>query len=127
MRKHAVSQELASPPSNASPTGLQKAAKVAVLPWIALWGWVAVDSVLTYRKSREAIDVAIEADPIEELYDGPQEQSGRIKRWLFWSPGSLDRLRALRKRTRAAMIGAPLIALAGSTLLLALAGRRKRA
>jgi len=38
-----------------------------------------------------------------------------------------DRLRALRKRTRAAMIGAPLIALAGSTFLLALAGRRKRA
>ena len=127
MRKNAVSKELASPQDKASPTGLQKAARAAVLPWIALWGWVAVDSALTYRKSREAIDVAIEADPIEELYDGPQEQSGRIKRWLLWSPGSLDRLRTLRKRTRAAMIGAPLIALAGSTLLLALAGRRKRA
>jgi hypothetical protein len=127
MRKYVVSKELASPSGNAPPSGLQKAAKVAVLPWVALWGWVAVDSALTYRKSREAIDVAIEADPIEELYDGPQEQSGRIKRWLFWSPGSLDKLRALRKRTRAAMIGAPLIALAGSTLLLALAGRRKRA
>lgn len=127
MRKNAVSKELASPQDSASPTGLQKAARAAVLPWIALWGWVAVDSALTYRKSREAIDVAIEADPIEELYDGPQEQSGRIKRWLLWSPGSLDRLRALRKRTRAAMIGAPLIALAGSTVLLALAGRRKRA
>ena len=127
MRKNAVSKELASPQDKTSPTGLQKAARAAVLPWIALWGWVAVDSALTYRKSREAIDVAIEADPIEELYDGPQEQSGRIKRWLLWSPGSLDRLRTLRKRTRAAMIGAPLIALAGSTLLLALAGRRKRA
>ena len=53
-----------------------------------LWSWVAVDSALTYRQSREAIDHAIEADPIEELYDGPQEQSGRIKRWLLWSPGS---------------------------------------
>ncbi len=127
MRKQAVSNQLASPQGSASPTVLQSAAKVAVVPWIALWGWVAVDSALTYRKSREAIDVAIEADPIAELYDGPQEQSGGIKRWLFWSPGSLDKLRALRKRTRAAMIGAPLIALAGSTLLLALAGRRKRA
>ena len=127
MRNHAVSKELASPPCIAPPSGLRTAARAAVLPWIALWGWVAVDSALTYRKSREAIDVAIEADPIEELYDGPQEQSGRIKRWLLWSPGSLDRLRTLRKRTRAAMIGAPLIALAGSTLLLALAGRRKRA
>ena len=105
---------------------LQSAAKAAVLPWIALWGWVAVDSALTYRKSREAIDHAIEADPIEELYDGPQEQSGRIKRWLLWSPGSLDRLRGLRKRARTAMIGAPLIAVAGSAVLLALAGRRKR-
>ena len=105
---------------------LQSAAKAAVLPWIALWGWVAVDSALTYRKSREAIDHAIEADPIEELYDGPQEQSGRIKRWLLWSPGSLDKLRGLRKRARTAMIGAPLIALAGSAVLLALAGRRRR-
>ena len=127
MRKYAVSKELASTPCNASRSALQQVAKVAVVPWIALWGWVAVDSALTYRKSREAIDSAIEADPIAELYDGPQEQPPSIKRWLFWSPGSLDKLRALRKRTRAAMIGAPLIALAGSTVLLALAGRRKRA
>ena len=127
MRKSTVSKELASPPSVARPSALQQAARVAVVPWVALWGWVALDSALTYRKSREAIDTAIEADPIAELYDGPQEQSGSIKRWLLWSPGSLDRLRVLRKRTRAAMIGAPLIALAGSTFLLALAGRRKRA
>jgi len=105
---------------------LQRVAKAAVLPWIALWGWVAVDSALTYRKSREAIDHAIEADPIAELYDGPQEQSGRIKRWLLWSPGSLDRLRGLRKRARTAMIGAPVLALAGTALLLVLAGRKKR-
>jgi hypothetical protein len=128
MRKQAVSKELASPPDCVSPSGLQKVAKVAVVPWIALWGWVALDSALTYRKSREAIDTAIEADPIAELSDGPQEpSSGSIKRWLLWSPASLDKLRSLRKRTRAAMIGAPLIALAGSTVLLALAGRRKRA
>lgn len=97
-----------------------------MVPWLALWGWVAVDSALTYRRSRAAIDQAIEADPIAELYDGPQEQSGSIRRWLLWGPGSLDRLRGLRKRARAAMIGAPLIALAGSTVLLTLS-RKKRA
>ena len=129
MSKQALSDELAASIETAiaCPGPLQRAAKAAVVPWIALWGWVAVDSALTYRKSREAIDTAIEADPIAELYDGPQEQSGRIKRWLLWSPGSLDRLRGLRKRARAAMIGAPLIAVAGSTVLLALAGRKKRA
>lgn len=104
---------------------LQYVAKAAVLPWIALWGWVAVDSALAYRKSREAIDNAIEADPIAELYDGPQEQTGRIKRWLLWSPGSLDHLRGMRKRARTAMIGAPVLALGGAALLLVLAGRRK--
>ena len=105
---------------------LRQVAKAAVLPWIAVWSWVAVDSALTYPKSREAIDEAIEADPIAELYDGPQEQSGRIKRWLLWSPASLDRLRHVRKRARTAMIGAPLIALAGSAVLLALCARRSR-
>jgi hypothetical protein len=128
MTKQALSDELAASIETAvaAPGPLQRAAKAAVVPWIALWGWVALDSALAYRKSREAIETAIEADPIAELYDGPQEQSGRIKRWLLWSPGSLDRLRGLRKRARAAMIGAPLIAVAGSTVLLALAGRRKR-
>lgn len=106
---------------------VQRLAKVAVLPWVALWGWVALDSALTYRKSRVAIDEAIEADPIAELYDGPQEQSGRIKRWLMWSPGSLDKLRGLRKRARTAMVGAPLIAVAGSVLLIALASKKRRA
>src|SRR5882757_2475130 len=127
MRKPPLSRELASTECVAAPSLIQQAAKVAVVPWVALWGWVAFDSALTYRKSREAIEEAIEADPIAELYDGPQEQTGSIKRWLLWSPGSLDRLRSLRKRTRAAMIGAPLIALAGSTVLLALAGKRRRA
>ena len=128
MSKHSAPRELtASIELPAGPGPLQRAAKAAVLPWVALWGWVAFDSALTYCKSREAIDHAIEADPIAELYDGPQEQTGRIKRWLMWSPGSLDRLRHLRKRARTAMIGAPLIALAGSAVLLTLGGRRKRA
>jgi hypothetical protein len=106
---------------------IQTVAKVALVPWIALWSMVALDSALTYRKSREAIDEAIEADPIAELYDGPAPQTGRIKRWLLWSQGDLTRLRGLRRRARAAMIGAPLIALAGSSVLLGIAGRRKRA
>lgn len=109
-------------PASRGPLG--SVARVAVLPWIALWSWVALDSALTYRNSREAIDHAIEADPIAELYDGPQEQSGRIKRWLLWSPGSLDRLRGLRKRARTAMVGAPVIGLTGAALLLMLSGRR---
>jgi hypothetical protein len=105
---------------------LQSVAKAALVPWIALWSLVALDSALTYRKSREAIDEAIEADPIAELYDGPAPQSGRIKRWLLWSPGDLGKLRGLRRRAKAAMIGAPLIAIAGCSVLLGLS-RRKRA
>jgi hypothetical protein len=127
MSKHTAPTDLTASievPATRGP--LQSVAKAAVLPWIALWGWVAVDSALTYRKSLEAIDEAIEADPIAELYDGPQEQSGRIKRWLLWSPGSLDRLRGLRKRARTAMIGAPVLALTGAALLLALSARKKR-
>ncbi len=119
---------MASSPAPADcPNVLQSLARIAVVPWLALWGWIAVDSALTYTKSAKAIDEAIEADPIVELYDGPQPQSGRIQRWLLWNPGSLDKLRSLRKRARTAMIGAPLIALAGSTVLLGLAVRRKRA
>jgi hypothetical protein len=128
MRKQALPKitariEAYDPPA----TGLlQGLAKAALVPWIALWSMVALDSALTYSKSHQAIDEAIEADPIAELYDGPAPQSGRIKRWLLWSQGDLTHLRGLRRRARAAMIGAPLIALAGSSLLLGIAGRRKR-
>lgn len=126
MSKHTAPYDLEASIEVPAPRGpLQSVAKAAVVPWIALWSWIAVDSALTYRKSREAIDHAIEADPIAELYDGPQEQSGRIKRWLLWSPGSLDRLRGLRKRARTAMIGAPVLALTGAAVLMILAGRRK--
>ena len=127
MSKHPASRELSASIEVPSRGPLQRAASAAVLPWIALWGWIAVDSALTYQKSREAIDHAIDADPIAELYDGPEEQTGRIKRWLLWSPGDLEHLRGLRKRAHTAMIGAPLIALAGSAVLLALGGRRRRA
>jgi hypothetical protein len=129
MRKQALSKKMASTDDCAVHSAglLQGVAKAALAPWIAFWGLVAIDSALTYRKSREAIDEAIEADPIAELYDGPAPQSGRIKRWLLWSDGDLGKLRGLRRRAKAAMIGAPLIALAGSSVLLGIAARRKRA
>jgi len=129
MRKQALSNKMARTEDCAVQTAgvLQTVAKAALAPWIAFWGLVAIDSALTYRKSREAIDEAIEADPIAELYDGPAPQSGRIKRWLLWSEGDLTKLRGLRRRAKATMIGAPLIAIAGSSVLLGIAARRKRA
>ena len=105
---------------------LERLAKTAVVPWVAFWGCVALDSALAYRCSNEAIERAIESDPIAELYDGPPEQNGQIKRWLMWSPGTLVRLRDLRQRARAWMIGAPVAAIAGPPILLALAARLSR-
>jgi hypothetical protein len=128
MRKRALSKKMASTPDCAAPSRgiVQRIAKVALVPWLALWSFVALDSALAYRKSREAIDDAIEADPIAELYDGPAPQTGRMKRWLMWSPGDLGKLRVLRRRAKAAMIGAPLIAIAGTSVLLGIATRRRR-
>ena len=102
---------------------LERLVKTAAIPWVAFWGIVALDSAIAFRRSNEAIDRAISADPIEELYDGPPEQPGQIKRWLMWSPGTLGSLRGLRRRARAWMIGAPLAALAGPPVFLALAAR----
>jgi hypothetical protein len=105
---------------------LERLAKTAVVPWIAFWGCVALDSAIAYRRSTEAIERAIESDPIAELYDGPPEPPGQIKRWLMWGPGTLGRLRDLRQRARAWMIGAPVAAIAGPPILLALASRLSR-
>jgi hypothetical protein len=129
MREQALSKKLAITEEGAVQSAgvIQTVAKAALVPWIALWSLVALDSALTYRKSREAIDEAIDTDPIAELYDGPAPQTGRIKRWLMWSQGDLAKLRGLRRRAKAAMIGAPIIAIAGSSVLLGIAARRKRA
>jgi hypothetical protein len=105
---------------------LERLAKTAVVPWVAFWGCVALDSALAYRRSNEAIERAIESDPIAELYDGPPEATGQLKRWLMWSPGTLGRLRELRQRARTWMIGAPVAAIAGPPILLALAARLSR-
>ena len=98
----------------------------AVVPWIAFWGWVALDAALAYRKSQAAIDRVVEAEPIAEIYDGPPTQDGQIRRWLFWGPGTLSSLRQMRQRARASMIGAPIVALLGPLLISRLIPRRNR-
>ncbi len=94
--------------------------KAIALPWAVLWGAVAVDSALAARRSRQAIEEAIEADPIVELYDGPPSATGRIRRWLFWSAPTLPNLRAVERRAGRMTIGAPLIALAAPLAFLGL-------
>jgi hypothetical protein len=105
---------------------LERLAKTAVIPWVAFWSCVALDSAVAYRRSTEAIDKAIDSDPIAELYDGPPEQHGQIKRWLMWGPSTLGRLREVRQRAKAWMVGAPVAAVVGAPVLLALAHRLSR-
>jgi hypothetical protein len=105
---------------------LERLAKTAVIPWVAFWGCVALDSAVAYRRSNEAIDRAIDSDPIAELYDGPPEQHGQIKRWLMWGPSTLGRLRDVRQRAKAWMVGAPVAAVVGPPIFLALAHRLSR-
>ncbi len=99
---------------------------VSVVPWIAFWGWVALDSALAYRQSQAAIERVLETDPINEIYDGPPIQRGLVSRWLLWSPGTLSSLRAIRKRARASMIGAPVLAVLGPLMLSKMLSGRKR-
>ena len=98
----------------------------AVVPWIAFWGWVALDAALAYRKSQAAIERVVEAEPIAEIYDGPPAQDEQIRRWLLWNPGTLGGLRQMRQRARLSMIGAPIIAFLGPLLISRLIPRRNR-
>ncbi len=97
----------------------------AVVPWIAFWGWVALDSALAYRRSQAALDSVIEAAPVGELKENPPSNEPQARRWLLWSPGTVDHLRDMQNRARFSMIGAPVIALLGSLLISRLGPRRK--
>ena len=94
--------------------------------WMAFWGAVALDSALTYRRSLEAVERAVDADPVLEIYDGPPDQPAQVKRWLLWRSPTLARLRELSRRARQMSRLAPVIAVAGPALLLAFGRRRRR-
>ena len=95
----------------------------ASIAWAVLWGAIALDSALAHKRSLEAIQRAVDADPVEELYDGPPDQPAQVKRWLFWREPTLERLRRLKRATQMWTIGAPIIALAGPPILIALGAR----
>jgi hypothetical protein len=82
-----------------------------VVPWIAFWGWVALDSALAYRKGQTAQDESYSAP---ETPDPPPVDEARNRPWPGWSVGA-----------RAAMISAPIIALFGPLVLDKLMRRRK--
>ena len=103
-----------STPVDSTPSEAERsrgALDVATLaPWIAFWGWVALDSALAYRKSQAALEQA-EEDPNrpDETVAKPPAQPRSL-----WSPGA-----------RIAMISAPAIALLGPLVLDRLTRRRK--
>jgi hypothetical protein len=96
------------------------------LLWVLFWGAVALDSAMVYRRSREAIERAVDADPIAEMYDGPPEQDGQVNRWLLWRSPTLGRLRELCKQAEMWKSSAPWIALVGPPLFFAFGLRRER-
>jgi hypothetical protein len=101
-----------APSAPSEPDRSRGALDVATLaPWIAFWGWVALDSALAYRKSQAALEQAdeVQADVHDDATDPPAS-----KRRALWSPGA-----------RIAMIGAPVIALLGPLVLDRLTRRRK--
>ena len=99
----------------------------ASLLWVVFWGAIALDSALTWRRSVEAVKKAEDADPYLEIYDGPPEQEGRVKRGLLWQAPTLSRLRLLSRRAEWWKQASPLIALAGPPLFFLLGLNRKAA
>jgi hypothetical protein len=93
-----------------------------VAPWVLFWGWVALDSALAYRKSQAALEQASEAEEPQPPEVPPEP---RLRRWLRSAPVSVDGLQVVRKRSRVAMIGAPVIAVLGPLVLGKLLRRRK--
>ncbi len=90
--------------------------------WAVFWGWVALDSAVTYRRSLDAIERAVDADPVAEIYEGPPDQDAQVKRWLLWRAPTLSRLRRLCRSARWWRASAPVIAVAGPALFAAVAG-----
>lgn len=109
LAKKKSSPVASSPPE---PDRSRTALDVATLaPWIAFWGWVALDSALAYRKSQAALEQA------EHLQDGVGDDVADpppAKRMPLWSPGA-----------RIAMLSAPVIAVLGPLVLDRLTRRRK--
>lgn len=96
----------------------------ASVAWVVFWGLIALDSALAYRRSVEAVEKAVDADPVAEMYDGPPDADGQVKRWLFWRSPTLIRLRKLSRRAQMLKDAAPWIALLGPPLFFALGLRR---
>ncbi len=94
------------------------------IAWVMFWGLIALDSAIAHRHSVEAVERAIDADPVAEMYDGPPDQDAQVNRWLLWQSPTLDRLRKLAQRAEFLKISAPWIALAGPPLLFAFGLRR---
>jgi len=99
----------------------------ASIAWVVFWGLIALDSAIAYRRSVEAVERAIDADPVAEMYDGPPDQNPQVNRWLLWRSPTLDRLRKLARRAELLKTSAPWIALLGPPLLFAFGlSRRER-
>ena len=98
----------------------------ASIAWVVFWGLIALDSAFAYRRSVEAVERAIDADPVAEMYDGPPDQDGQVNRWLLWRAPTLDRLRRLARQTELLRSSAPWIALLGPPLFYAFGLSRER-
>jgi hypothetical protein len=116
-KDHALAKKPSPPadPVSADPDKARVALDVAtVVPWIAFWGWVALDSALAYRKSQTGLDQAEESPPEPDRPAPSVGGEAPARSWSPWSAGA-----------RAAMIGAPILALLGPLVLDKLKRRRK--
>jgi hypothetical protein len=105
----------AAPPAEAKPEpGLDVS---SVAPWVLFWGWVALDSALAYRKSQAALEETAQAEPATPAPEPAPKVERRIRRWLPSSPLCPEGLRAVQKRAKTAMIGAPIMAVLGTLVL----------
>ena len=98
----------------------------ASIVWVVFWGLIALDSAIAYRRSVEAVEKAIDADPVAEMYDGPPDQNPQVNRWLLWRSPTLERLRELCRQAEMWKSSAPWIALAGPPLFFAFLRRGEK-